>query len=173
MPRPKTKAELLEAAESQFQKLWALIDAMSEEEQNAAFLFEDRDKNLRDVLVHLTEWHQMLLRWYTVGVVEKGMPAVPGEGYSWKTLPELNLEIWKQYQGTSLEEAKALLQESHEKIIALVGPHSQQELFDRGVYPWTKSSTLGAYFISGTASHYDWAMKKLKRHRKAYQEARA
>ncbi|MBF4806573.1 MAG: ClbS/DfsB family four-helix bundle protein, partial [Pseudoleptotrichia goodfellowii] len=53
MARPTTKKDLCEAAETQFQKLENLIDGMSEEEQKGTFLFEDRDKNLRDVLIHL------------------------------------------------------------------------------------------------------------------------
>lgn len=28
------------------------------------------------------------------------------------------------------------------------------------------TTNLGAYFISTTSSHYDWALKKLKAHRK-------
>jgi hypothetical protein len=39
-------------------------------------------------------------------------------------------------------------------------------LFSRSVYPWVGGSTLGSYFVSVTASHYDWAMKKLKAHKK-------
>jgi len=51
--------------------------------------------------------------------------------------------------------------------LKLAEAHSNDELFSRNVYKWTKSSTLGSYFISTTSSHYDWAMKKLKRHIKA------
>ena len=170
MSRPTTKPDLFEAANYQFEKLWKLIDSMSTEEQNAAFLFEDRDKNLRDVLVHLYEWHQMVKRWHREGTLEDGMPEVPGRGYTWKTLPGLNMEIWQQYQGTSLSEAKAMLCESHEMILGLIEPHSNDELFSKNVYKWTKSSTLGAYFVSGTSSHYDWAVKKIKHHIKEYRD---
>jgi hypothetical protein len=31
-------------------------------------------------------------------------------------------------------------------------------------FPWTGGATLGAYCVSATASHYDWAMKKIKAH---------
>jgi len=167
MPRPTTKDELLAAANAGFAKLWALIDSMDEERQNAAFAFEDRDKNLRDVLIHLHEWHNMTERWHKIGTLEGGMPAVPGEGYTWKTLPTLNLEIWRSYQQVSLAEAKQRLRESHAKMLTLAEAHSNAELFERGIYKWTKSSTLGAYFIGATSSHYDWAMKKLKKHIKA------
>lgn len=171
MPRPQSKPDLIQAANDQFAKLWKLIDSMSEEEQNAAFLFEDRDKNVRDVLIHLYEWHQMLQRWYQVGTLEGGIPHVPGEGYTWKTLPALNREIWQRYQDVSLPAAKEMLKESHEMVMRLIESHTNEELFDRGVYKWTKSSTLGAYFIGSTSSHYDWAMKKLKKQDKLYKQA--
>ena len=65
MPRPKSKAELTEAAAVQFDKMWRLIDSMPDDERNAVFSFGDdsklkeahwkRDRNLRDVLIHLYE----------------------------------------------------------------------------------------------------------------------
>ncbi len=170
MSRPTTKSDLILAANEQFSKLWKLIDTMSEEEQRAIFAFEDRDKNLRDVLVHLYEWHQMLSRWYQIGTVEGGMPAVPGEGYTWKTIPDMNMEIWRKYQDTSLASSKVMLKESHAMILRLIESHTNEDLFSRSVYKWTKSTTLGAYFVSSTSSHYDWAMKKIKKHIKTYKE---
>ena len=43
---------------------------------------------------------------------------------------------------------------------------SQEELFTRTYYPWVGGSCIGNYFISNTSSHYDWAMKKMKAHKK-------
>ena len=166
--RPTTKQDLLQAAEEQLGKLYKLIGTMSEAEQNAAFGFEDRDKNLRDVLAHLHHWHKMVEQWHRIGTLEGGSPDVPGKGYTWKTLPALNLEIWKMYQDTSLEAAKQMLDESHKTVINLAESHTNDELFAKNVYKWTKSSTLGAYFVSCTSSHYDWAMKKIKTHIKEY-----
>ena len=39
-------------------------------------------------------------------------------------------------------------------------------LSSKCVYKWVGGSTLGSYFVSATASHYDWAIKKLKAHQK-------
>ncbi len=68
MSRATTKSDLIKTASGQFEKMWKLINAMTEEEQLAPFTFElaksmkeahwARDKNLRDVLVHLYEWHR-------------------------------------------------------------------------------------------------------------------
>ena len=164
MGRPTTKSDLIDGATIQFAKLWKLIDTMSEKEQNSIFLFEDRDKNLRDILIHLYEWHQMVKSWHQIGTIERGIPAVPGEGYTWRTLPALNMKIWEQYQNIPLSDSKEMLEKSHKMILHLIEQHTNDELFSKEVYPWTKSTTLGAYFVSCTCSHYDWAMKKIKKH---------
>ena len=72
MPRPKTKDDLLTAAKDNYDKLIKLIDGMSEKELNTPFDFSNepskkeahwsRDKNVRDVLIHLYEWHQLMLK---------------------------------------------------------------------------------------------------------------
>ena len=64
------------------------------------------------------------------------------------------------------EEAKELLVQSHKKVMELAEQFSNEELFSKGVYTWVGGSTLGSYFVSTTSSHYDWAMKKLKAHKK-------
>lgn len=172
MARATTKEELLSTAQEQFEKLLNFIDTMPAQEQQGAFLFEDRDKNLRDVLTHLHQWHNMMKNWHRIGTIEKGLPQVPGESYTWRTLPELNHKIWVQCQSIPLEDSKGLLQQSHQKMMELIEGHTNEELFEKKVYPWTKTTTLGAYFVSSTASHYDWALKKLKKHHRTYSKAR-
>jgi hypothetical protein len=169
MPRAKNKEELLEASDTQYRKLMDLVDSFSPEEQEGAFLFEDRDKNIRDVLVHLHEWHLMMQRWYKDGMAGE-KPAIPAEGYTWKTLPDLNAVIWEKWQGTSLAETKLLLAKSHAQIEKLMRSHSDEELFTKKYYPWTGTTSLGAYFVSNNPSHYDWAMKKIRRQKRALAE---
>lgn len=48
--------------------------------------------------------------------------------------------------------------------MALIETFSNDELFAKGAFDWTGTSTLGAYCVSATSSHYDWAMKKIKLH---------
>ena len=78
----------------------------------------------------------------------------------------MNVEFWKKHQFTSLEDAKNMFQKSHDEVIKLAETFSNEELFSKGVYQWVGGSVLGSYFVSVTASHYDWAMKKLKAHKK-------
>ena len=51
--------------------------------------------------------------------------------------------------------------------MALAEGFSDEDLFDRGRFDWTGTTTLGSYFVSATSSHYDWALKKLRAHRRA------
>jgi Uncharacterized conserved protein len=165
MPRPTTKATLIIAAGEQYDKLWKLIDGMTEEQQNGTFSFEDRDKNLRDVLVHLYEWHQLLLNWINANINGNKKDFLP-EPYNWKTYPEMNVGFWKKHQNTSLVDSKKMLKESHSEVVNLIETFTDDELFVKKHFPWTGTTSLGSYCVSATSSHYDWAMKKLKLHLK-------
>ena len=173
MPRPTTKADLITSAQDQYKKLWQLINSMSTDELNAEFSPEmaekgkeahwSRDKTLRDVLTHLYEWHQLLLDCAIPNSNGANKPFLP-EPYTWKTYGDMNVEFWKKHQNTSYDEAVKMLNASHKNAIALIESFSDEELFTKKYYPWTGTSSLGSYCISATASHYDWAMKKINAH---------
>jgi hypothetical protein len=175
MPRPTTKSELIKAANEQFATMWKLIGGMTDEEQNAAFCFEEsasrkeahwvRDHNLRDVLIHLYEWHQLLLNWITANQNGEAKPFLPAP-YNWKTYSGMNVQFWEKHQSTPYDQSKEMLKESHSRVVTLIETFADDALFTKGVFSWTGSSTLGSYCVSATASHYDWAMKKIKLHMK-------
>ena len=165
MSRPTNKVQLEELAQENYQKLMTLVESFSPSQQAGKFPFEDRDKNIRDVLIHLYEWHQLLLNWE-----KSNLQGVPCEflraGFNWKTYPQMNIEFWQEHQKTGLDEAKKMLQKSHQQVLKIIAAHSEDELFVKKYYPWTGTSSLGAYCISATSSHYDWALKKIKRYQK-------
>ena len=174
MPRPKTKEELVLASKENYEKLNRFISQLSEDELQTPFDFSrdpkkkeahwKRDKNLRDVLIHLYEWHQLLLTWVHSNQEGHERPFLL-EPYNWKTYGEMNVAFWKKHQKTSLEEATRLIQQSHREVLELIEVFSNDELFIKGIYKWTGGTSLGSYFVSSTSSHYDWALKKLKAHR--------
>jgi Uncharacterized conserved protein len=166
MARPTTKEQLIQLGEENFKKLFALINSMSREEQEQTFSFEDRDRNVRDVLVHLYEWHQLLLNWANSNQSGTKANFLP-EPYNWKTYPQMNIVFWEKHQRTSLEESVTILEKSHSDVIKLIGSFSNEELFTSKYFPWTGTTSLGSYCVSATSSHYDWAMKKIKIHKKS------
>jgi len=180
MGRPATKPDLIEAANARFQKMWELIDSMEENERDALFDFGDdfkgkeahwaRDQNLRDVLVHVYEWHQLLLLWVSANLNGEKKPFLP-EPYNWKTYGQMNVGFWEKHQQTPYDQAKTMLMKSHSEVMALIESLSGDELFAKRQFSWSGASTVGSYCVSATSSHYDWAMKKIKQHRKAWRKS--
>lgn len=186
MPRPQNKTDLLSLAEKNYDALVEFITSMSEDEKSTPFDFSSlnkneehwsRDKNVRDVICHLVEWQKLLLKF-----VAENMKSENGEKsenkksaivyqflpepYNWKNYGDMNRAIWKNCQNITTEKALTNFAESHKKVLELARSFSDEELFEKKHFAWTGTTNLGAYFISTTSSHYDWAIKKLKAHRK-------
>jgi hypothetical protein len=89
-------------------------------------------------------------------------PAIPAADVTWQKLPVLNRRIWEKYKGTELKKAAALLKKSHKMITGIIAKHTDEELFTKKKYDWTGSTSLGAYLISATSSHYDWGLRTIK-----------
>lgn len=175
MARPTTKEDLQTAAEEKYQKMITLIDSLSPEEQEGTFAFDtakdkeahwQRDQNIRDVLIHIHEWHNLLLDWVAANTSGAPKGFLP-EGYNWRTYGEMNVEFWKKHQETPYAVALALVAKTHQAVMDLAEGFTNDELFAKGSFEWVGGSTLGSYFVSSTASHYDWAMKKIRRYKKS------
>lgn len=162
MPRPKSKNELITLSQNNYKKLMTLVNSYSNEDVKKDFPKGTLNRNIKDVLAHLHQWHFMLLDWYEIGM--KGeKPDMPAKGYTWKTLPDLNKKIWEDSKHITLEEAKVLLDKSYLEVQKLINKHPNEALFEKKRYKWTGSTSLAAYLISNTSSHYDWAFKLIKK----------
>ncbi|NOT35944.1 MAG: ClbS/DfsB family four-helix bundle protein [Saprospiraceae bacterium] len=162
MARPTSKKELLTMSQKNYELLTGFIDSLSEELRNREFNKGTMNRNIRDVLAHLHQWHVMLLDWYTAGL--KGIkPDIPSKGYTWKTTPELNKRIWENCQTTDLKKIRKALDKTHSEVLELIKKHSENDLFEKKKYKWTGSTSIAAYLISATSSHYDWALKLIKK----------
>jgi hypothetical protein len=174
MARPTTKAELISAANDQWKKMWKMIDAIPGGAQSIVFNFDDpklkeahwkRDKNMRDVLIHLYEWHQLLLDWVNTNTNGGNKSFLPNP-YTWKTYGEMNVGFWEKHQSTTYDEAVKMLCDSHANVMAMIEKLSDEELFDKKHFSWTGTTNVGSYCISAAPSHYDWAIKKIKEYNK-------
>ncbi|WP_138429304.1 ClbS/DfsB family four-helix bundle protein [Fodinibius saliphilus] len=165
MPRPKTKDELLTLSEENFRKLNDFIAAYSDNEKEKKFPKGTMNRNIRDVLAHLHHWHMMMLDWYEVGMAGDD-PDMPAKGYTWKTVPDLNKKIWEKYRDTPLKSVQRMLNKSYKDVREIIHKHTNNELFEKKRYHWTGTTSLGAYLVSATSSHYDWAYKLIKKAKK-------
>lgn len=174
MSRPTIKADLLAASRTSYEEMMALCHQLAHPEAPFSFVITDkmtevhwqRDKNVRDVLIHLYEWHQLVLTWIRANQAGQVQPFFPAP-YNWRTYGKLNQTFIAQHQATTLASAEALLANSHQEMMTLVGALSNEALFTKQYFAWTGTTALGSYFVSSLSSHYDWASKKIKRQLKA------
>lgn len=166
MAKPINKKDLLIQSEKNYKSLLDYIGELSVQSKTKAFKEGMLNQNIRDVVAHLQHWHLLQLGWYEAGM--KGdKPSMPAEGYTWSAMPQLNLMIREIYKDITLNDAMVKLESSHARIMKLIEGHTDEELFAKKKYPWTGSTSLGAYIISATSSHYAWALKLIKKQMKA------
>jgi len=164
MPRPTTKKQLLETIEIEQKALEQLLAGLSPAQMTQPRVVGQW--SVKDVLAHLLEWQHMVLNWHAAGLKGK-VPAIPAEGLNWSQIPQLNQQIYEKHCNRALADIQREFKSSHKKMLSTIESLSEDDLFTRGRYAWTKTSTLGSYFISSTSSHYLWARTNIKKGLKA------
>lgn len=178
MARPQTKDELIAAANTQFEKFMEILESIPPADREADFppAFADygseahwqRDKNCKDVIIHLYEWQKLWLTWVSANMSGENRPFLPYP-YTWKNYAGMNEEFKAQHHNTSCSEALELLRTSHDDVLERVQALSNEELFTKKYFSFTGTTSLGSYAVSATSSHYEWAIKKIRKYKKSLQ----
>jgi len=160
MPKAATKQQLIEDAQTERAALEIFLASLTPEQMTQ--LKAVGNWSAKDVLAHLIEWEQMVIKWYETGAKGK-VPAVPSEEYNWGQLPQLNHVIFLKHRDRSLEDIQKEFKSSHKKMMKTIEAIPEKELFTRGQFAWTRNNLLGAYFVSATSSHYRWARTVIRK----------
>ncbi len=160
MPKPTTKKQIIESTQKERIALEKLLTTLTPEQMTEPGKISEWA--IKDVLTHLIEWEEMVVKWYKMGAKGK-TPAVPSEEYNWGQLPQLNHTIYIKHRDRSLADIQKDFKSSYKKIMKAIEGIPEKELFTRGHFKWTNNNALAAYFISATSSHYRWARTVIKR----------
>jgi hypothetical protein len=117
---------------------------------------------IKDLLAHLHAWHKLLKSWYEAGM-EGRKAEMPAAGYRWTQTPLLNQQIFEAYKDADWEDIVAALEESHRETLSIAAKHTDTELFARKQFGWTGTTSMAAYLIAATSSHYQWATDQIRR----------
>ena len=160
MPRPDTKDQLFKECREEHALLGNLLENLDPAGMTCPGVIGEW--SVKDILLHLYEWEQMVLGWIAAG---KGgiTPSVPGPGFKWSQLPALNRRIFEKHSSRPLTEALDLVQSSFEQVLALVESLDEADLFTPGLYPWANRNTLAVYITGCSASHYRWARTGIRK----------
>lgn len=172
MSKLHSRQELLIATRTRYEQLWAQINALPADGKTMPFAFKGRDRNVRDVLVHLAAWQEMYLRWSTTNMQGERRVRFLPRPYTWETCGALSKKIKQANQSLSFEAAKKRLAASHAAMIKQFVDLEQEQLFVPGFFKWTGTSTLGDYATLFSATRYAWANKVIAKFRQQLAEAK-
>ena len=156
-----SKKQLIDAIEDEHAKLLTIVDSIPRRRLTENGVWGD-DWNAKDLLIHLTVWEQMFLRWYRDGLNER-TPEMPEAGYTWRDVPELNRTIQRRYKRQSVAKTLTNFEESYLEILHTAQEIPEQDLLVSGRYSWTGRSTLASYLGANSSSHYRTAAKIFRR----------
>ncbi len=156
-----SKGQLITAIEDEHTKLLKIVESIPPRRLTERGVWGD-GWSTKDLLIHLTVWEQMFLRWYRTEL-EGRTPDMPEKGYAWRDTPELNRAIQRRYTRQSVATTLANLDESYCEILEVARSIPETDLLTVGRYRWTGKSTLATYLGANSSSHYRTAAKILRR----------
>lgn len=158
LPKKELLAEILDERT----QLMELIERIPKRQFNLPGL-NRAQWSIKDVLTHLFDWESRVVGWCEIG--KRGqIPEMPGDGFKWNQLPQLNAQIQRKHHRKSIKRILEELDEIHIETQKLIESLNDRQLTTLNCLPWTgKSWTVSDYLRSNTASHYKWARNKIRK----------
>lgn len=156
---PRDRLHLIALIDSQFAKLWDLIEPLTKDE--ALFTVDD-DFTIKDLIAIRVWWSAALVKWIKAGQKNKTM-AIPAEGYTWRDTPALNREIAQESRTKSFPSLRKNLATNKDHVLALVSELTDNELEQLGVYDWTGKWPVMRWVSVSTSSQYAGAVRQIRK----------
>ncbi len=153
-----SKAELLEVARKEFDKLRKLIDGVDEA---VALVKDDDDTSIKDLIGHRAHWIDLFLGWYADG--QAGRPVhFPAEGYKWNDLKRYNAELRVRQADMNWRDARNALQDAWRRLTDFIEAHSEDELYGGPMKGANNNWTTGRWAEAAGPSHFRSASKYIR-----------
>lgn len=160
---PKNRAHLVDLVETQFSKLWVLIEALTEQDSS---LPVDEEHSIKDIIATRVWWSAAVVKWILAGQKGKNLD-IPAKGYNWQQTPELNRHIAESSRDKSFASLKKTLKANKTKVLRVVEGLADDELQDKGVFSWTGKWPVMRWISVGTSSQYAGATRQIRKALKA------
>ncbi|MEO1044097.1 MAG: ClbS/DfsB family four-helix bundle protein [Pseudomonadota bacterium] len=152
------QAELKAITEKEYVRLTGLLDTV---DPAFAVAKDTDDISIKDVIGHRAHWIDLFLGWYHDGLA--GRPVhFPAEGYKWNQLKPYNAMIREQQKDMGWDEARAMLADRHEKIMAFIEAGSDTTLYGDPMQGANNHWTPGRWAEASGPSHYRSAAKYIR-----------
>ena len=159
----KSREELIELSQSEWQRMWAKLDELDEAQLTRRSKAAPGKPawSIKDGMAHVHAWYRLTLGWIATGV--DGNPDLPAKGFRWNQTRELNKQLHEEFVDVSLASVRRRLKLSHGRLMKCVEAMTENELLQSGEFVWTGKLPLTSYIGPNTVGHYRWLQKKIKR----------
>ena len=159
--RYRTKAALLRSIQEEHEAFLALAASIPRSRYGEPGVWGD-NWTIQDLFAHLTDWEQLFLGWYRLGLAGE-VPPRPAPDYKWNQTPELNRALWLRHCGEPWKVVWSRFGRSYTQLLRRVTALTERQLLRPGAYPWTGKLPLASYLGPNSASHYRTARRILTR----------
>lgn len=156
---PKNRAHLLELIETQFSKLWAVIEPITEEESAIPV---DDTHSIKDILATRVWWSAAVIKWILAGQKGKQID-IPAKGYNWQQTPALNRSIADASRDQSVATLRKKLKANKNKVIRVIDTLTDDELQELQIFSWTGKWPVMRWVSVGTSSQYAGATRQIRK----------
>lgn len=153
-----SKTALVKDCQEQWTQLWQLLETINVEQWEQPVGSGASTRTIVDHLGHLYAWHRLLLGWS-----KSRQPDLPAQGYKWSQTRSLNQKLYDELRNVSRQSMQRRLKLSHARVMKWVAACSEKQLLEPGQFEWTGKLPLASYIAPNVASHYRWAIKKIKK----------
>jgi hypothetical protein len=154
----RSKSELLDITQKEFEKLAKLIDSI---DANAAMEKREEDTSIKDVIAHRAHWIELFLEWYADGLAGKTV-YFPAEGYKWNDLKRYNSDLRNHQSDLDWPKAVAMLRANYAKLTDFIQGCSEAELYGGPMKGANNAWTPGRWAEAAGPSHFRSASKFLR-----------
>lgn len=165
MPAATNKTDLIAVSELEWAKLQKIIDRVP---ADLALVKDDDDTSIKDTIGHRAHWIELFLGWYRDGAAGKEV-YLPAKGYKWNDLKRYNRDLRARQAGLTWDQAKTLLLDAHEDLMAFVAETSDRNLYGGPMPGGNGKWTTGRFAEASGPSHYRSAAKYLRQRLKQHQ----
>lgn len=170
MAVPKNKDELLNAINSNFDKLikelhdvpLSIVDESSLEGHA-----KGTQMTVTNLVAYLVGWNELVLKWLHRDAVGQQVD-FPETGFKWNELGRLAQKFYRDYEGTPYIKLLERFETAKSQIVSLIEARRNADLYESY---WYEKWTMGRMIQFNTASPYANARGRLRKWRKARDDA--
>lgn len=162
MSVPATKEELLQAIETNYNKLNKELQNISDEiasTKNMEGHSKDTVMTVNNLLAYLIGWGKLVLKWNEKRTLNQPVD-FPETGYKWNELGKLAQKFYEDSNEDDFQSLKQKLYKNVADIITLVRSKTDEELYKTD---WYGKWTLGRMIQFNTSSPYKNATARIRK----------